>query len=138
MKPLSKVNFIVIHCADTKSDMFVTVADLRKWHTVEKDYDDIGYHYFIKFDGTVHDCRSNQYEGAHCRTVNNKSLAICLEGGFGGIDNFTEIQKHSLACLIAELKQGYPNAAVIGHGHIDEKECPSFSVVQWYEDYIRG
>ena len=140
MKPLTKVNFIVIHCADTKSDMFVTVKDLRDWHTLPKPkgngWSDIGYHYFIKFDGTVYDCRSNEYQGAHCKTVNDKSLAICLEGGYGGVDNFTPNQKHALFCLIQELKQEHGNAAIIGHNQIDDKKCPSFNVVAWYEGCI--
>jgi len=141
MRLLSKVSFIVVHCADTKSSMHVTVSDLRNWHTLPKPkgngWSDIGYHYFIKFDGTTHNCRDNKYQGAHCKAVNSKSLAICLEGGYGGIDNFTEIQKHSLACLIAELKEKHnKNAEVVGHSHFDDKKCPSFNVVEWHEDFI--
>ena len=137
MKLLSKIDFIVVHCADTKTEMYVTVDDLRKWHVTDNGWSDIGYHYFIKFDGTVHTCRDSKYQGAHCKTVNDKSLAICIEGGYGGIDNFTEIQKHALACLIAELKEKHnKNAAIVGHSHFDDKKCPSFNVVEWYEGYV--
>ncbi len=138
MKTLAKVSFLVVHCAATKSHMDVTVDDLKKWHVVENGWDDIGYHYFIKFDGSIHQCRSEKYQGAHCKTVNDKSLAICLEGGFDGVDNFTMSQKKSLFDLIQDRKLAHPNAAVVGHSHFDYKACPSFDVVTWYENNLIG
>lgn len=138
LTPLDKVSFIVVHCADTKSTMNVTRSDLYQWHVVENGWSDIGYHYFIKFDGSMHACRDDKYRGAHCRTVNDKSIAICLEGGYGGTDNFTDVQKRSLFCLIEELKDLHKNAAVIGHNQIDDKKCPSFNVVEWYEKELKA
>lgn len=136
MRPLNKVNFIVVHCADSKTSMDVSVDTLRRWHVEENGWSDIGYHYFIKFNGTLHECRETKFQGAHCKAVNDKSLAICLEGGFNGENNFSQKQLSKLYDLIHGLKIQYPNAAVIGHGHIDEKACPSFDVVAWYEDKI--
>jgi N-acetyl-anhydromuramyl-L-alanine amidase AmpD len=133
MKLLTEVKFIVIHCADSKSDMDVTVDTLRQWHVNENGWSDIGYHFFIKFDGTVHQCRGEQYQGAHCKSVNSKSIAICIEGGFGGVDNFTSRQKNALFGLISEKKAIHKNAVVTGHNHFDEKACPSFNVVEWYD-----
>mgnify|MGYP003654821226 CR=1 FL=1 len=133
MMPLAKVDFLVVHCADSKASMNVTTNTLWQWHVTERGWSDIGYHFFIKFDGTVHKCRPDKYQGAHCVSVNDKSLGICIEGGFNGIDNYTDIQKHSLFALLQEKKLKYPNAAVIGHGHIDTKHCPSFNVVEWYD-----
>ena len=136
MRPLTEVKFIVIHCADTKSSMNVSVSDLRKWHVEERGWSDIGYHHFIKFDGSEHECRSEKYQGAHCKTVNDKSIAICLEGGYGGINNFTAKQQISLMKLIKSIKAKHKNAAVVGHNHFDDKACPSFDVVDWYEGNI--
>lgn len=138
MNLLGAVKFIVVHCADTKSSMNVTVSDLRRWHVEENGWSDIGYHHFIKFDGTVHSCRDEKYAGAHCPEVNNNSIAICLEGGYGGEDNFTPEQTYSLFRLIQEKKEQYPNAAVVGHSHFHEtKACPSFDVVEWYEEVLK-
>ena len=136
MKLLTEVKFIVIHCADTKSSMNVSVGDLRKWHVEERGWSDIGYHHFIKFDGSKHLCRDEKYQGAHCKTVNDKSIAICIEGGYEGINNFTDKQKISLMELIKAKKAIYKNAAVVGHSHFDDKACPSFDVVEWYEGNI--
>ena len=132
MLPLEKVNFIVVHCADTTDSMNVTKEDLHRWHVKENGWSDIGYHHFIKFDGSVHHCRPVKYQGAHCKAVNDKSLAICLEGGHKGVNNFTTIQKRMLRLLIDEIKSTYPNAAVVGHNHFDDKACPSFDVTKWY------
>lgn len=133
MKALSKVNFIVIHCADTPSNMDVKISDLHRWHVEENGWSDIGYHYFIKRNGSLHDCRDDSLQGAHCKSVNDSSLAICIEGGFNGVNSFTTIQKKSLRALINKLKKSHPNAAVVGHSHFDNKACPSFNVVEWYE-----
>lgn len=141
MKLLTEVKFIVVHCADSKSTMDVTTETLRQWHVKEKGWSDIGYHFFIKFDGSVHQCRSEKYQGAHCKDVNDKSIAICIEGGFGGIDNYTSIQKHALMALLTEKKEVYKNAAITGHNHFDKKPCPCFNVVEWYDketDYSAG
>lgn len=136
MRQLTEVKFIVIHCADTKSSMDVSVSDLRKWHITERGWSDIGYHHFIKFDGSTHECRNEYYQGAHCKAVNDKSIAICIEGGYGGINNFTNKQLIALMKLIKAKKAIYKNAAVVGHGHFDKKACPSFDVVEWYEGNI--
>ena len=133
MRLLAGVKFLVVHCADTKTEMDVSVSTLRRWHIGERGWSDIGYHYFIKFDGTTHSCRSDKLQGAHCKTVNSKSIAICIEGGYGGVDNFTAIQRHALMSLIIDIKGNYKNAAVVGHSHFDEKSCPSFDVVEWYD-----
>jgi N-acetyl-anhydromuramyl-L-alanine amidase AmpD len=137
MKPLNKVNFIVVHCADTKSNMNFTVEDLHRVHVVENGWSDIGYHHYIKFNGLAYECRSPNKQGAHCKAVNDKSLAICLEGGFGGVNNFTELQLDALYHLINKLKAKYPNAAIVGHNHFDDKLCPSFCVVSWYEQRVK-
>ena len=35
-----------------------------------------------------------------------------------------------------ELAVDFPNAKVIGHNEISEKECPSFDVQKWKEDNL--
>jgi len=133
MRPLNKIDFICIHCADSKKSMDVDVETLRRWHVEENGWSDIGYHYFIKFNGSLHKCRDTKYQGAHCKAINQNSIAVCLEGGFNGEDNFTVPQLNQLKSLINSLKIQYPNAALVGHNHFDEKSCPSFDVVAWYD-----
>lgn len=138
MKLLSKVNHLVVHCAATKSDQDTTIKDLHKWHVKDNGWSDIGYHFYIKFDGSVHECRDVIYQGAHCKKVNDQSLGICIEGGHNGINNFTEVQLDALWELLCKLKLLHPNACVNGHSHFDDKECPSFNVVAWYESKLEN
>ena len=120
MNLLSKINFIVVHATDTKTSMNISTDDLRQWHVIENGWSDIGYHYLIKFDGSIHTCRDEKYQGAHCKTVNDKSLAIALEGGYGGEDNFTEIQKSALLHFICDLKIKHTSKTnqIFNRGHI--------------------
>ena len=134
MKPLAEVKFIAVHSAGSKSSMDVTTNTLWQWHVTERGWSDIGYHFFIKFDGTVHKCRDVKYQGAHCEAINDKSIAVCIEGGYGGVDNFTAIQKHALFALITEQKDAHKNSAVVGHNHFDKKACPCFDVVSWFDE----
>lgn len=133
MNLLNKVNFIAVHCADTKSDMDVSKDDLYQWHVTQNGWSDIGYHYFVKFDGSIIPCRDVKYTGAHCKAINDKSLAICLEGGYQGQYNFTQNQLKALRHLIKALKVKYPNAAIVGHNHFDDKACPVINIVEWWE-----
>ena len=50
--------------------------------------------------------------------------------------NFTAQQWTALLDLIKQLKIQYPEADVIGHNEISEKECPSFDVQKWKEDNL--
>lgn len=136
MKLLKTVNFIVVHCADTPSTMDLTVDLLRKWHVKENGWSDIGYHFLVKFDGSVLGCRAETFQGAHCKKVNDCSIAICLEGGHKWQNNFTPLQMRALRVLIHGLKEKYNNAAVVGHNHFDDKDCPAFNVVEWYESQL--
>lgn len=132
-KPL---DYIAIHCAATKSSMDVTVEDITRWHKA-RGFSSIGYHFFIKFDGSVHKGRDLDGDGlvleetgAHVAGLNSKSLGLCLEGGFDGIDNFTEKQWSSLKQLLLELVHYYPSAVIKGHRDFSNvsKSCPSFEV----------
>lgn len=113
--------------------MNTTKEDLYNWHVNQRNFDDIGYHYYIKFDGSTFACRDTQYQGAHCKAVNDKSLAICLEGGYNGEYNFTQTQLLALEHLVRMIKVQHPNAGVVGHSHFDNKACPVLDVVTWWE-----
>ncbi|MCP3673963.1 MAG: hypothetical protein GY829_05780 [Gammaproteobacteria bacterium] len=134
---MEKIKFIVVHCSDTSPAMNVTTNDLRQWHVVERGWNDIGYHWFIKRDGTVYDCRPESVTGAHCPVINDCSIGICLEGGQFGSNDYTDVQLAGLSGLVYELKGRYNNAAVTGHNHFtSSKTCPNFNVVDWWEKVL--
>tara|TARA_R110000851_G_scaffold306278_1_gene464575 strand:+ start:437 stop:817 length:381 start_codon:yes stop_codon:yes gene_type:complete len=114
--------------------MDIDAATIRKWHTEERGWSDIGYHKVILRDGTVEQGRAEADSGAHAKNYNSKSVGICLVGGRGddddAADNFTDPQFDSLLELILDMKEKYPDAEVLGHRDLDgvSKKCPSFDV----------
>lgn len=130
------LEYIAIHCAATRSSMDVSVEDITRWHKA-RGFSSIGYHFYIKFDGSIHKGRDLDGDGlvleetgAHVGGMNTKSLGICLEGGFEGVNNFTDKQWASLKQILLELLVYYPEAIIKGHRDFPgvAKSCPSFEV----------
>lgn len=130
------VEYIVIHSAATPSDMDVDISDVDRWHR-EKGYWKVGYHFFVKRDGTYQFGRALFEPGAHCKGYNNKSIGICYAGGAdkegNPEDNKTFQQEITLFDLIKSLQMLFTNAKVVGHGDLPgtDTECPSFNVTEW-------
>lgn len=133
VKPLE---YIAIHCAATRSSMDVSVADITRWHQA-RGFTSIGYHFYIKFDGSVHRGRDLDGDGlvleetgAHVAGLNSKALGVCLEGGYDGENNFTQKQWGALKQLLREIVHYYPSAIIKGHRDFSNvsKSCPSFEV----------
>ena len=109
-----------------------TVEDIRRWHLARK-FADIGYHYVIYRDGSVHKGRAENIAGAHCLGHNAHSIGICYIGGVAKDgktpkDTRTPQQKLALRQLVQQLQFVYPHAAVHGHNEYSNKACPSFNV----------
>jgi N-acetyl-anhydromuramyl-L-alanine amidase AmpD len=139
MQKLNKeaVRFIAVHCAATSPDMDIGVEEIRKWHKAKK-WDDVGYHYVIRRDGTVEAGRALDFQGAHVAGHNHESIGLCLVGGINkaGVPdaNFTAAQYASLESLVKLLLPRYPGAVVRGHRDFPgvTKACPSFDVPAWW------
>lgn len=125
------INKIIIHCSATAEGKNFTVEDIRKWHKAQG-WKDVGYHYVIHLDGSVHKGRDESEVGAHCVGQNSNSIGICYIGGVDANnkakDTRTAEQKEALVKLVAELKEKYPNATIHGHNEFAAKACPSFNV----------
>ena len=140
MEPRNKTDYIVIHCAATKPSMDIGADTIRDWHVNGNGWRDIGYHLVIRRDGSVEKGRDINDSGAHAAGYNSKSIGLCLVGGMAednsAEDNFTAQQWTSLLATVKELEVDFPNAKVIGHNEISEKECPSFDVQKWKGDNL--
>jgi len=132
------IKYIVVHCADTKPSMDIGVDEIREWHTKERGWSDIGYHFVIRRDGTLETGRPLTVTGAHVRGHNRESWGVCLVGGMnkeGGIDaNFTNNQYNTLNLILTELSERAPNARVTGHRDFDStsKTCPNFNAGEFF------
>ena len=140
MEPRNKTDYIVIHCAATKTSMDIGADKIKDWHVNGNGWRDIGYHKVIRRNGVVENGRDLRDSGAHAAGYNHKSVGVCLVGGMAddnsAENNFTDQQWTALKSLVREIKAEYPDADVIGHNEISQKECPSFDVQKWKEDNI--
>lgn len=138
-----KIDKIIIHCSDTYARMNIGADEIRQWHTKERGWKDIGYHFVIRRDGTVETGRDLDGDGdifeevgAHTSGYNINSIGICLVGGKddegGPANNFNLNQFRSLENVIRIIKADYPKATVHGHREFNSaKTCPNFDVQQW-------
>lgn len=124
---------IIIHCADTLAGMDIGAAEIREWHTRERGWRDIGYHYVIRRNGVIEKGRADSVQGAHTKGQNANSLGICLVGGAGGECNFTGAQWAALSSLVKTLQVQHAAASVHGHNEFSEKQCPCFDARAWAE-----
>lgn len=124
---MRKIDLIVVHCSDSDIPSHDNIETIRKWHVNERGWSDIGYHYFITKDGTVHTGRPLNIAGAHVRGYNSRSIGICLSGRNG----FTDEQFKSLERLCRELvsKFNLTKLDILAHHDLDKgKTCPNFKV----------
>ena len=128
-----KIKEIILHCSATPEGKDFTVEQIRKWHKEGNGWSDIGYHFVIYRDGTVHIGRPLSQPGAHTKGHNLYSVGVCYIGGLDIAgkypkDTRTPEQKEALVALLKRLKSAYPNAKIFGHNDFAAKACPSFKI----------
>lgn len=135
---MRKINKIIVHCSATPEGRDVSLDTIKGWHVNERGWSDIGYHFVITLDGTVHSGRPINKSGAHTLNYNSNSIGVCYVGGMNkemklAKDTRTEDQKDALVNLLCTLKDTYGG---IIHGHRDfaNKACPSFDATKEYEN----
>ena len=127
---------LIVHCSATPEGKDYSVDTIRQWH-LQRGFSDIGYHYVIYRDGSVHIGRDESIIGAHCTGHNTNSIGVCYIGGCASDgktpkDTRTTEQKQSLVKLLKELKTKYPQASIHGHRDFSSKACPSFDATKEY------
>ena len=131
---MRSIDKIIVHCSATREGQHVTVQQIRQWHQ-QRNFADIGYHYVIYLDGTVHKGRPIEKPGAHCKGHNAHSIGICYVGGLDRQgkpkDTRTAAQKAALRSLLKELKKQYPKATIHGHCEFANKACPCFNCSEY-------
>ena len=130
------INEIIVHCTDTPAGKDYTVDDIRRWHK-DRGWNDIGYHYVVYRDGSIHEGRNVDIAGAHCEGHNSHSIGVVYVGGRARegqkyCDTRTVAQKEALLNLLKELRAMYPEAKIYGHRNFANKACPSFDAKKEY------
>lgn len=124
------VRFLVLHCSATRCDRDYTVGQLMRDHKA-RGFRTIGYHFYIRRDGTTTQHRMLLEVGAHCRPYNHCSIGICYEGGLDRYgrpcDTRTKAQTESITDLLTILHKVFPRAHIVGHRDLPgttPKDCP--------------
>lgn len=124
---------IILHCTATPEGRDFSVEQIRQCH-LARGFSDIGYHYVIYRDGSVHVGRPESVVGAHCTGQNTCSIGIGYVGGevadgsHKPKDTRTPAQKKSIRELVEALKKKYPGVTVHCHYEFANKACPSFKL----------
>lgn len=132
-----RIDKIILHCSATPEGKDYTVAQIRQWH-IARGFSDVGYHFVIYRDGSVHRGRPENRVGAHTTGQNAHSIGVCYigsceatknaKGDYPPKDTRTPAQRSALVRLVSELRSKYPDATVHGHNEYANKACPSFNV----------
>ena len=93
----------------------------------------------VYLDGTVHEGRPLEIQGAHCRGQNKNSIGIAYVGGIDKVnfkpkDTRTEEQKEALVDMLEFFKIAHPEAVIYGHRDFASKACPSFDAKKEYNN----
>lgn len=127
------ITLIIIHCSATPEGRSLSFEECRRDHIMHRHFRDIGYHFYITRDGTVHDGRPIEKVGAHCEGHNSHSIGICYEDGLDAngkpADTRTEAQRKALKSLVERMHRLFPKALIVGHHDLNpRKACPCFKV----------
>ena len=117
---MRKINRVFIHCSASDNPAHDDVSVIKQWH-LARGFNDTGYHYYIKKDGTIQKGRPLSKTPAAQKGHNTGTIAICL----GGLDHFTQAQFNALRELCNELDKKF-KVTFHGHREVSNKTCPNF------------
>lgn len=115
----SKTERIILHHAESSS---CTVEDIDNWHK-KNGWTCIGYHFFVKKDGTIYRGRQENSVGAHAYQNNYNSIGICFEGKYE-TEQMPNAQVQAGKELVAYLKNKYNITKVQKHSDVCNTSCP--------------
>jgi N-acetylmuramoyl-L-alanine amidase len=134
---MRKINRIILHCTATPEGKHFDVDTIRRWHVKDRGWKDIGYHYVIYLDGSVHEGRPVEQTGAHTSGHNADSIGIVYVGGcdtkMKAKDTLNEAQETAMVNLIKSLRDKYGSLSLHGHNEFAAKACPSFKVAEKFD-----
>ena len=123
-KPKREIDRVFLHCSASSRPEHGKVSVIREWHKA-RGWSDIGYHYFIPFEGDLQVGRDIEKTPAAQKGHNTGTIAICLHGLHK--HDFTLNQFETLMKLCKEINGAYKgNVTFHGHCEVSAKACPVF------------
>jgi len=90
---------------------------------LQRGYVGIGYHFYIRKDGSIYRGRPLRSIGAHCLNHNYNSVGVCFEGNFEN-EQMADAQKKSGKWLVGHLRGIFASVIVVGHKDMMATVCP--------------
>ena len=131
----AKTNVIVLHHAAAHT---CTAQQIDNWHK-GNGWSGIGYHFFIRKDGSIYRGRPEWAVGAHASGRNSDTIGVCVEGNYEEERTMPQTQKNSVKEILRYLKGKYPKAELKGHRDVGATGCPGkYYPLQEMKDYWNG
>lgn len=129
----STTDEVILHHAEASS---ATVWDINAWH-LDNGWVGIGYHYYIRKDGSIYRGRPEWAVGAHATGHNDRSIGICCEGAYM-TETMPAVQLASLKALLRDIMGRYGTLALKRHRDVNATSCPGDNF-PWAEaqDYMK-
>jgi len=100
-------------------------GDVESIDTIHKNngWSCIGYHFYVRLDGSIYRGRQEDAVGAHAYGHNATSIGICAEGNF---ETYTmnDAQKRAIVEVVKYIKSKYPITSIIRHRDVCSTACP--------------
>jgi hypothetical protein len=102
--------------------MLSTIEDIHRLHALNG-WSGVGYHYYVRKDGTIYRGRPEHLEGAHTKGFNHDSLGICLEGNFE-LEHPTAEQIVATWELLRDIRTRFGDIDLCEHRELAQTACP--------------
>ena len=115
----------------------ISPEDINKLHK-NKGWKGIGYHYYIRKDGTIYKGREDDAEGSHVKGYNKESIGICVEGNFEE-EYLSDEQIESLKKISLYICLKYNIKDILPHKELGKTLCPgkNFPLEEIKNDVIK-
>lgn len=114
---------IIVHHLEAEGPTW-NVEAIHRMHKEDNGWAGIGYHYYIRLDGTVYKGRPDGAIGSHCKGANTNSLGVSFEGNYDTRGTMPSAQFNAWCELKAYLCNMYGFLPVFGHREKGSSECP--------------
>lgn len=134
-----KTEMIIIHHSGV--NVLQSVETIHEYYLNRDNgtYNGIGYHYYVRKDGTVWQGRPENTVGAHCYAHNANSIGICFEGDYENNEIMPTAQYRSGVSLLKDILSRYKSLVLKKHNDFNATDCPGvhFPFVKMVDDVAK-
>lgn len=96
---------------------------IHNYHKNSRGYAGIGYHFYIRRDGSIYRGRDENMQGAHAYGANSDSIGVCFEGNLNE-EYLTKEQIESGRDIVTYLRERYGDIEFTEHRRVCNTSCP--------------